>query len=193
MTGEQMTEPQASEATKAVAAHPEPKRDSRTVRLIRGNYRGIAYEMNELNEGEEWAKFQRSSSFPLPRVKWCGYVWLDASRIKDQGQRKLVVPEAVNLNANQEGRKPWWTFSDRETIWASAPFHGGCTYVDSQPGPDPMCGPHVKAGCDWSHIWNSEEGFYGSANAVEANLVEVIDWLISRLPELRPAEDATMT
>lgn len=157
-----------------------PKRDHRTVRIIRGTYRGIAYEMNELNEGAEWEERNRSSSFHLPRVKWCGYVWLDASKINDAAQRGLLVPPARNLNESYPDLPPLWMFTSRETIWEDAPFHGGCTYIDSQPGPDPQRGPFIKAGCDWSHIWNSESGHYGDAASVEGNLAEVIDWLISR-------------
>lgn len=157
-----------------VVSDHRPARDTQTVRKFTGTYRGIRYEMNELDKGHAF------ESAYLPRVHWCGYVWLDVSRLADAADRAAVTPKAV-LIGTVSGR---YSFTPGDTIWNDAPFHGGCSFVDMIQDPTPGRGPHIKAGCDWNHLWDSEAGFYGDAASVEHNCCQVIDWLLERFPVL---------
>jgi hypothetical protein len=150
----------------------KPHRDLQTVRKFSGTYRSIRYELNELDKGQDLSAF-------LPRIHWCGYVWLDASRLPE-ADRGLVIPKARDIGLGS-GRH---VYTDRDTIWSGAPFHGGCTFVSVLPDPTPGKGPYVQAGCDWNHLWDFDAGFHGAADSVERNCCEVIDWLLERFPWL---------
>ncbi len=126
---------------------------------------------------------------------WCYYIWLRAWQVPQRLYHETFgAKQPYRFPKDHEHESPSLYYHRREPGWiADLPWWGGCTYFKIHGGllGEPM---YMKAGCDFSHLWDQERGYDYSLAFVERECRSTVDAMLEAHPDLaelvRPKEKA---
>jgi len=127
----------------------------------------------KLEYKEEWRGEHEGITFLISRHSnhdrescWCFYILLPIEAIPEAERGAWVVEADMDV-------KPWARYDYTESRWADLVWHGGITYYDC------MDGEVIKAGCDYSHLF--DEGCHYDVEELAHDARACIDSLRERL------------
>lgn len=137
-----------------------------------GEHNGIRYELSWHGQSEY-----------NPEGTWCYYIHLSSEQfsVDDWSQLRLTREDKTLLGESWHRCYDYHKFPDLDA-------HGGWTFgeMDTYLGRDGIEHEHIKVGCDYSHLWDRESGFWQGREDIERDAKHSIDLLCEMFPRRRP-------
>ena len=133
----------------------------------RGTHRGVNLEVSRRIIGGT----ELSEEYPA----WAHYITLHEMAVPERLHDAIFLPR-------QDGRPHWNEYEYGESMLAELYWHYGITYfayMEREPG-DRV----IKAGCDYSHLWDMEAGYPYDEQGVAREACDTIDSLWTAIPDL---------
>jgi len=101
---------------------------------------------------------------------WCYYLYINEKQVPDELKSNFILVPDLTKDYSR------YNYYDDICALAKIKWHGGITFYNLENG----C---VKAGCDFSHIW--DDGVFYNLEYVTFECQRTIDDLISKYPNLK--------
>jgi hypothetical protein len=132
----------------------------------RDQHKGISYELSWHGRSEEYS----------PEGTWCWYILVNSEQFyaDDWAKLRLEKQDRQFMSAGSWHRH--WTYDNFPDVEP----HGGWTYgeMSTYLGKDGQEYELVKVGCDYSHLWDRESGYWQGKSDVERDVKHSIDLLV---------------
>ena len=139
--------------------------------LYRGNHLDISIEVSR-----RWRRGLEGHSSLNPEV-WCFYLFIAVEQFEAKYHADLNQP--VQVSKFGSWHKPY------AECLQSLDWQGGMTFYECEKRSDSPF-THIKAGCDYDHIWN--DGHIYSANIIMQDAKTCVESLAHQFPNLIPMD-----
>ena len=142
-----------------------------------GKYRSVGWEI----DANHW----EDQRYP----GWCFYLYLHHDRMPEGElkQKALLAPYNCTYTHNGELRVSKTIGHDYTNCWlAGLPWHCGMTYYERFTND---YGQWIKAGCDYSHLWDEKSRAYYNVNFLLADVKHCIEEFLIIMPEYEEKKD----
>lgn len=138
----------------------------------RGEHKGINYELSWHGRSEY-----------SPQGTWCWYIFVTSQQFYPDDWAKLRLEKQDRQFTGVGSWHRHWTYDSFPDLDA----HGGWTYGEqsSYLGKDGKEHELVKVGCDYSHLWDRESGYWQGRAEIESDAKCSIDKLLEMFPRRR--------
>ena len=135
-----------------------------------GEHRGVPYIISF------WNYDDRRMFHEAPRGAWNFYLHLVEEQWPDF--ERFVAPREMDSSIATRGRRMW---KYHDCLVADLDWHCGITFYELD-GDAPY--RHIKAGCDYEHLWDERAGYSADLLSVEQDAQRCVDSLLERVTPL---------